>query len=90
MLTGCFLDHEVKAETPHLCGDSTLHYADVEVRRGSFVHLHAAVGDHKHGAVGELDVGGSQRLELYQLCLTHTTQSCLSRALVSGHLVGRL
>lgn len=56
--------------SPYLCSDSTFDHTDVEVRRSSFVHLHTAVGDHKHGPIGELDISGSQRLELYQLCLT--------------------
>lgn len=55
--------------SPYLCGDATLHHTDVEVRRSSFVHLHTAVGDHKHGPTRELHISGSQRLELYQLGL---------------------
>lgn len=53
----------------YLCGDSTLHHTDVEVRRSSFVHLHTAVGNHKHGTIWEFHISGTKRLELYQLCL---------------------
>lgn len=53
----------------YLCGNATLHHTDVEMRRSSFVHLHAAVGNHKHGPIWEFDISGPQRLELYQLCL---------------------
>jgi len=56
--------------TTHLCGDPTLHYTDVVVGRSSFIHLFAAVGNHKHSPIWELNVSGPQRLELYQLCLT--------------------
>lgn len=63
--------------SPNLCSNSAFNHADVEVRSGGFVHLHAAVGDHKHGPVGELDVGGSQGLELDQLCLSETRNNVL-------------
>lgn len=53
----------------YLCSNSAFHHADVVVRRCSFVHLHAAVGDHKHSPIRELDVGGSQGMEFDQLCL---------------------
>lgn len=60
--------------SPNLCSNPAFHHADVEVRRCGFVHLHAAVWDHKHGPIWELDVGGSQGLELDQLCLTETSR----------------
>lgn len=41
------------------------------MRRSSFVHLHTGTGDHKHGPIREIHIGGSQRLEFYQLCLMH-------------------
>lgn len=53
----------------YLCSNSAFHHADVVVRRCSFVHLHTAVGDHKHSPIRELDVGGSQGMEFNQLCL---------------------
>lgn len=58
--------------SPNLCSHSAFRHADVEVRGRGFVHLHAAVGDHKHGPIWEPDVSGSQGLELDQLCLTET------------------
>lgn len=62
----------------HLCCNPTFHHPDVVVRRSSFVHLNAAVGDHKHGPVWELDIGGPQRLELYQLRLISGWNSVIS------------
>lgn len=55
--------------SPYLCSNSAFHHADVVVRSRGFVHLHAAVWDHKHSPVRELDIGGSQGLEFDQLCL---------------------
>lgn len=61
----------------YLCGNSTLHHTDIEVRRSSFVHLNAAVGDHKHSLVRKLDISCSQRLEVYQLCLAEQSVNFL-------------
>lgn len=60
--------------SPNLRSNSAFNHADVEVRSCGFVHLHAAVRDHEHGPVGKLDVGGSQGLELDQLCLSENMQ----------------
>lgn len=62
----------------HLCGNPTLHHTDVVVRRSSFVHLHAAVGNHKHGTIREFDIGSTQGLELDQLCLADNSKSLAS------------
>lgn len=61
---------------PYLCSNTAFHHADVVVRRCGFVHLHAAVRDHKHSPIGELDIGGSQGLEFDQLCLGDKHPKC--------------
>lgn len=61
---------------PYLCSNTAFHHTDVVVRRCGFVHLHAAVRDHKHSPIGELDIGGSQGLEFDQLCLGDKHPKC--------------
>lgn len=63
----------------YLCGDSTFHHADIEMRRSSFVHLYTAVGDYKHSPIWQLNIRGPQRLELYQLRLSEKSQSLKPR-----------